>query len=89
MSRRYVALLAVSLIFSLTGMCASDVFASEKKQPVDWVDPMLGTASSRWMLYPGPSMPFSVVKLSPDNQKQRWKAGYKYTIENVAIWLGF
>ncbi len=71
-------------MFLLTGGDSLGVFASEKKQPVDWVDPMLGTASSRWMLYPGPSTPFSMVKLSPDNQKQSWKAGYEYTIENIA-----
>ncbi len=53
-------------------------------EPADWVDPLLGTATSRWMLYPGPSMPFSMVKLSPDNQRQCWKAGYEYTIENIA-----
>lgn len=50
----------------------------------DYVDCLLGTATSRWMLYPGPSTPFSMVKLSPDNQRQCWKAGYEYTIENIA-----
>jgi predicted alpha-1,2-mannosidase len=55
-----------------------------ERQPVDWVDPMLGTSSSRWMLYPGPSMPFGMVKLSPDNQDHSWKAGYEYLITNIA-----
>jgi predicted alpha-1,2-mannosidase len=77
-----VPLFFVVLILMLTVIC--EVLAVEQKQPVDWVDPMLGTASSRWMLYPGPSTPFSMVKLSPDNQKQSWKAGYEYTIENIA-----
>jgi len=36
------------------------------------------------MLYPGPSMPFGMVKLSPDNQRQQWKAGYEYLINNIA-----
>lgn len=58
---------------------------SSNKKPVDYVDPMLGTSSSRWMLYPGPSMPFGMVKLSPDNGIQAWKkAGYEYSIENIA-----
>jgi predicted alpha-1,2-mannosidase len=62
-----------------------------KREPVDWVDCMTGTASSRWMLYPGASMPFGMVKLSPDNQGNRTakgthKAGYEYTIENI---MGF
>ena len=29
----------------------------------DYVDPMLGTSSSRWMLYPGPRMLFGMVSL--------------------------
>ena len=84
MPRRYAFLFSVALMLSLTAGGSSVLLAVEKKQPVDWVDPILGTASSRWMLYPGPSMPFSMVKLSPDNQKQSWKAGYEYTIENIA-----
>ena len=84
MSKKSLSLLDVTLIFSLIAGSSSVLLAVEKKQPVDWVDPILGTASSRWMLYPGPSMPFSMVKLSPDNQKQSWKAGYEYTIENIA-----
>jgi predicted alpha-1,2-mannosidase len=79
-----MSLLFLTFMFLITAGGASGVFAVEKEQPVDWVDPMLGTASSRWMLYPGPSTPFSMVKLSPDNQKQSWKAGYEYTIENIA-----
>ena len=55
-----------------------------ERQPVDFVDCLLGTSTSRWMLYPGPSTPFSMVKLSPDNQERCWKAGYEYTIENIA-----
>ncbi|MDR9366299.1 MAG: GH92 family glycosyl hydrolase [Balneolaceae bacterium] len=60
------------------------VLLGQNKQPADYVDPMIGTSNSRWMLYPGPSMPFGMVKLSPDNQEQAWKAGYEYTIENIA-----
>jgi predicted alpha-1,2-mannosidase len=52
--------------------------------PVDEVDPMVGTAQSRWMLYPGPSLPFGMVKLSPDNQEHKWKAGYDYRINNIS-----
>ncbi len=57
---------------------------AHEREPVDWVDPLLGTSTSRWMLYPGPSMPFSMVKLSPDNQERCWKAGYEYGINNIA-----
>ncbi|MCP4897534.1 MAG: glycoside hydrolase family 92 protein, partial [bacterium] len=60
--------------------------ALAQKEPVDYVDPFIGTSTSRWMLYPGPSMPFGMVKLSPDNRKHAWKGGYEYNIENI---MGF
>jgi predicted alpha-1,2-mannosidase len=49
----------------------------------DYVDPLLGSAHSRWMIAPGPWMPFSMVKLSPDNQNAGWQAGYDPHIENI------
>ncbi len=56
------------------------------KEPVDYVDPMLGTSDSRWMMFPGPSMPFGMVKLSPDNEAKLGSdsAGYEYSIENIS-----
>jgi predicted alpha-1,2-mannosidase len=60
------------------------VTASAQKRPVDYVDPMIGTHDSRWMQFPGPSRPFGMVKLSPDNQETGWKAGYEYDIDNIA-----
>ena len=71
----------VSLIFLFTSLT---VFSQEAKPPVDYVDPMIGTVDSRWMLYPGPSMPFGMVKLSSDNQEHKWKAGYDYRIDNIS-----
>ena len=41
-----------------------------------YADTKMGTAHSRWMIAPGPWMPFSMVKLSPDNQNSGWQAGY-------------
>jgi predicted alpha-1,2-mannosidase len=70
---------------TLPAACGSEPSGTATaKDPVDCVDPMIGTSSSRWMLYPGPSMPFGLVKLSPDNQQHCWKAGYEYNIENIA-----
>lgn len=57
---------------------------SQQESPVDYVDPMLGTENSRWILFPGPTLPFGMVKLSPDNQELGWKAGYDYAIDNIA-----
>ncbi|MHC4882143.1 MAG: GH92 family glycosyl hydrolase [Planctomycetota bacterium] len=51
--------------------------------PADYVDTLMGTGHSRWMIAPGPWMPFSMVKLSPDNQNGGWQAGYEPSIENI------
>jgi predicted alpha-1,2-mannosidase len=68
---------AVIFVFSLSAR-------AQKKQPVDYADPMIGTSESRWMLNPGASMPFGMVQLSPDNQSTDWKAGYEYTIGSIS-----
>jgi len=51
--------------------------------PAAYVDTRIGTAHSRWMIAPGPWMPFSMVKLSPDNQNTGWQAGYEPSFENI------
>ncbi|RLD59385.1 MAG: glycoside hydrolase family 92 protein [Bacteroidetes bacterium] len=71
-------------VLSLLFIFTTTIVYSQKNQPVDYVDPMIGTSTSRWMLFPGASMPFGMVKLSPDNQKLGWKAGYEYNIYNIA-----
>jgi len=67
----------------LTGHSVSGQDMSQK-QPVDYVDPLMGTTFARWMLFPGVSTPFGMVKLSPDNQRKGWKAGYEYKIHNIS-----
>ncbi len=49
----------------------------------DYVDTRTGTAHSRWMIAPGPWMPFSMVKISPDNQNSGWQAGYDPSFESI------
>ncbi len=51
--------------------------------PADYVNTMMGAAHSRWMLAPGPWMPFSMVKISPDNQNSGWQAGYDPSFESI------
>jgi predicted alpha-1,2-mannosidase len=72
-----VILIIGSLSFRLFGQ-------SIKIEPVDFADPLMGTSSSHWTLFPGPGMPFGMVKLSPDNQRSGWKAGYDYNVLNIA-----
>jgi predicted alpha-1,2-mannosidase len=52
--------------------------------PVDLVDVFSGTSNSRWMLFPGPTLPFGMVKLSPDNQGNVWNGGYEYTVHSIS-----
>lgn len=57
--------------------------AQEKQTAADYIDTRIGTGHSRWMIAPGPWMPFSMVKLSPDNQNAGWQAGYQPSFESV------
>ncbi len=66
-------------------ICKGTVIRSPQKLqlPADYVNTLIGTAHSRWMITPGPWMPFSMVKLSPDNQNGGWQAGYDPTFESI------
>jgi predicted alpha-1,2-mannosidase len=61
-----------------------NAFSQQVKQPVDYVDPFIGTSNSRWELHPGPVMPFGMIQMAPDNQGNFWKGGYEYGISNIA-----
>jgi predicted alpha-1,2-mannosidase len=69
------------LIFLIT---VSTSLFSQKKQPVDYVNLFTGTSNSRWMLFPGATLPFGMVKLSPDNQENVWNGGYEYTVGSIS-----
>lgn len=57
--------------------------AKKEITPAGYVDTKIGTGHSRWMIAPGPWMPFSMVKLSPDNQNASWQAGYEPNFESI------
>lgn len=63
-------------------------FSQTIKEPVDYVDPFMGTSNSRWMLGPYATMPYGMIQLGPDNQGSdqgyNWMAGYEYAINSVA-----
>jgi predicted alpha-1,2-mannosidase len=78
---------------AILGRTARAAQGRSSRQPVDDVNPFIGTTSPglRWMIFPGAAMPFGMVKLSPDNLA--WKgragsgrAGYDYKIPTI---LGF
>ena len=68
--------LATCLGFVVSAMAHAD--GVRDPTPADCVDVFAGTSNSRWMIAPGPWMPFGMVKLAPDNQPQGWKCGYDY-----------
>ena len=51
--------------------------------PAGYASTIMGTAHSRWMIAPGPWMPFSMVKISPDNQNADWQGGYDPIFETI------
>ena len=55
-----------------------------QKSSVDFVNVFAGTSNSRWTIFPGPTLPFGMVKLSPDNQENVWNGGYEYTIGSIS-----
>ncbi|MGO1596592.1 MAG: GH92 family glycosyl hydrolase [Sphingobacterium sp.] len=72
----------ILIILLFTVLITVDTFAQEK-QPVDYVDPFIGTSNSRWMMFPGATTPNGMVKLSPDNQGEVWQGGYDYSIGSI------
>lgn len=78
--KRYIILIIVATLLN-SGFAQKN---ADKINPVDYVDPLMGTTFARWMMFPGVAMPFGMVKLSPDNQRKGWKAGYEYKIHNIA-----
>ena len=51
---------------------------------LDDVDVFVGTSNSRWMMFPGATLPFGLVKYSPDNQGNVWNGGYEYTVQSIS-----
>jgi predicted alpha-1,2-mannosidase len=60
------------------------VNAQQAKTPLEYVNVFTGTSNSRWMLFPGATLPFGMVKLSPDNQNNVWNGGYEYTVSSIS-----
>jgi len=71
------------LLFAVMAGCA----ATELKEPVDYVNPFIGTGG-HGHTYPGAATPFGMVQLSPDTRKDNWDAcgGYHYSDSSI---LGF
>lgn len=57
----------------------SESAATHIAQPIDWVDPFIGT-DGKGKTYPGATSPYGMVQLSPDNGRAGWDwiSGYFY-----------
>lgn len=68
-------------------LCTLASCVSQEKQSVDYVDPFVGTGF-HGHTYPGATVPFGAVQLSPDTRRGNWDAcsGYHYSDSTL---LGF
>lgn len=66
-----------SLLFILALSLSTNIFA--KRAPADYVNPLIGTGF-HGHTYPGATVPFGAVQLSPDTRRGNWDAcsGYHY-----------
>ena len=78
MKRSGLLLIIVSLLFN---SCQDD----NEKSPVDYVDPFIGT-DYHGHVFPGATLPFGMVQLSPDNGTSGWDwcSGYHYSDSVIA-----
>ena len=69
------------------GLCLFCACSSPQKNPIDYVDPFIGTGF-HGHTYPGATTPFGAVQLSPDTRRGNWDAssGYHYSDSTI---LGF
>ena len=74
-------LLLVSCCMALVALGA----CQKKVKLTQWVDPMLGTGG-HGHVYPGATVPFGMVQLSPDNGDEGWDwcSGYHYSSKTIA-----
>ncbi len=77
-------LLYIAAVCCIGGACSTQ---DTLKSPVDYVDPFIGTGF-HGHTYPGATVPFGAVQLSPDTRRGNWDAcsGYHYSDSTM---LGF
>jgi len=69
----------LSRLTALFALFVAAATAAGEKQPVDWVDPLIDSANSRWIFFSSACRPFGMVNLSPDTDvKGWWNSGYCY-----------
>jgi predicted alpha-1,2-mannosidase len=81
---RYKISLLEILLTLFFGQFIPVPLSAQIKQPIDYVNPFIGTSNSRWMLGPYAQLPFGMVQLGPDNQGSVWMGGYEYALNVVS-----
>jgi len=73
MMDKYIYIFAIMLLFSA---CEKEKYS----EPVDYINPFIGTGG-HGHTYPGATVPFGMVQLSPDTRKDSWDgcSGYHYS----------
>lgn len=66
---------------------SSEKNSSSSRSPIDYVDPFIGT-SGHGHTYPGATVPFGMVQLSPDTRRDTWDGCSGYNGSDSTI-LGF
>ncbi|GAB3020680.1 GH92 family glycosyl hydrolase [Bowmanella dokdonensis] len=76
-----------SLALSCAGCSATQTVTSPDQDPLQYVDPFIGTGG-HGHTFPGALVPFGMVQLSPDNPSQGWDwtSGYHYSDDTL---IGF
>ncbi len=69
-----------ALSFILLVICSSPIFAQPVRDYTKWVNPFIGTGG-HGHTFPGATVPFGMVQLSPDTRIDNWdgSSGYHYS----------
>lgn len=79
------ALLVLGLAVVFFGTQPTSAQDASNREPVDWVDPFIQSAESRWLFFTSASQPFGMVNLSPDTDvHETWNSGYRYQDSTIA-----
>ena len=81
--KTFMRKISCPVIFVSLFLFLFDLTAAAQKKPLEYVNVFTGMSNSRWQLFPGATMPFGLVKLSPDNQGNVWSGGYEYTVGSI------
>jgi len=74
------------LLLTMIGLAAQaqKKESASNRHHTDLVNVFTGTSNSRWMQFPGATLPMGLVKMSPDNQGNVWNGGYEYTVASIS-----